>query len=72
MNCYQRWRHGVRNLLHGVLGTVFQDESGAIVTNPERPQIANLDSIPGPIGRRLMYRTTLTCGASIMAWAAST
>jgi anaerobic magnesium-protoporphyrin IX monomethyl ester cyclase len=34
--------------LHGVFGTVFQDESGAIVTNPERPQIVNLDSIPWP------------------------
>ena len=34
--------------LHGVRGTVFQDESGAIVANAERPQIHNLDSLPWP------------------------
>jgi radical SAM superfamily enzyme YgiQ (UPF0313 family) len=34
--------------LHGVLGTVFRDEDGQVVTNPERPQIADLDSIPWP------------------------
>jgi radical SAM superfamily enzyme YgiQ (UPF0313 family) len=34
--------------LHGVCGAIFQDESGAIVTNPERPQIQNLDSLPWP------------------------
>jgi len=34
--------------LHGVGGTVFRDEDGQIVTNPERPQIADLDSIPWP------------------------
>ena len=34
--------------LHGVPGTVFRDEYGQSVTNPERAQIANLDSIPWP------------------------
>jgi radical SAM superfamily enzyme YgiQ (UPF0313 family) len=34
--------------LHGVAGTVFRDESGRIVTNPERAQIADLDSVPWP------------------------
>jgi radical SAM superfamily enzyme YgiQ (UPF0313 family) len=34
--------------LHGVTGTVFRDEHGAIVTNPERTKIADLDSIPWP------------------------
>jgi anaerobic magnesium-protoporphyrin IX monomethyl ester cyclase len=34
--------------LHGVTGTVFRDETGAIVTNPERVKIADLDSIPWP------------------------
>jgi len=34
--------------LHGVPGTVFRDESGRVVTNPERHQIENLDTIPWP------------------------
>ena len=34
--------------LHGIRGAVFQDESGAIVSNAERPQIHNLDSLPWP------------------------
>jgi anaerobic magnesium-protoporphyrin IX monomethyl ester cyclase len=34
--------------LHGIAGTVFQDEAGAIVTNPERAQIQDIDSIPWP------------------------
>ncbi|HVT59862.1 MAG TPA: radical SAM protein [Thermoanaerobaculia bacterium] len=34
--------------LHGVLGTVFRDEEGALVTNPDRPQIAELDRLPWP------------------------
>lgn len=34
--------------LHGVAGTVFVDEAGAVVTNPERPKLADLDSIPWP------------------------
>jgi anaerobic magnesium-protoporphyrin IX monomethyl ester cyclase len=34
--------------LHGVTGTVFRDEQGAVVTNPERTKIADLDSIPWP------------------------
>ena len=34
--------------LHGVKGTVFRDERGAVVTNPEREKISDLDSIPWP------------------------
>jgi radical SAM superfamily enzyme YgiQ (UPF0313 family) len=34
--------------LHGVAGTVFRDEAGAVVHNPERAQIADLDSLPWP------------------------
>jgi len=36
------------HLLHAVRGIVFRDENGAIVTTPERPKIANLDTIPWP------------------------
>jgi anaerobic magnesium-protoporphyrin IX monomethyl ester cyclase len=34
--------------LHGVAGTVFRDEDGEVVANPERQQIAALDSLPWP------------------------
>ncbi len=34
--------------LHGVTGTVFRDEDGAVVTNPARAQIRDLDSLPWP------------------------
>jgi anaerobic magnesium-protoporphyrin IX monomethyl ester cyclase len=34
--------------LHGVAGTVFRDEAGQVVTNPERQQIADIDSLPWP------------------------
>jgi anaerobic magnesium-protoporphyrin IX monomethyl ester cyclase len=34
--------------LHGIAGAVFRDEDGAVVTNPEREQIAALDSLPWP------------------------
>ncbi len=34
--------------LHGVAGTVFRDEYGQLVTNPDRAQIADIDSIPWP------------------------
>lgn len=34
--------------LHGVPGTVFRDEFGLVVSNPERPQIPHLDDIPWP------------------------
>jgi anaerobic magnesium-protoporphyrin IX monomethyl ester cyclase len=34
--------------LHGVSGTVFRDEDGLVVTNPERAKIPDLDSIPWP------------------------
>ncbi|MDX1501075.1 MAG: radical SAM protein [Thermoanaerobaculia bacterium] len=34
--------------LHGVAGTIFRDETGEVVVNPERAQIADIDSIPWP------------------------
>ena len=34
--------------LHGVAGTVFRDEAGALVRNPPRAQIADIDSLPWP------------------------
>ncbi|KAA0254562.1 MAG: radical SAM protein [Acidobacteria bacterium] len=34
--------------LHGVAGTVFLDEAGAVVANSERAKIPDLDSIPWP------------------------
>ena len=34
--------------LHGVPGTVFRDEFGQLVSNPERAQIADIDSLPWP------------------------
>jgi radical SAM superfamily enzyme YgiQ (UPF0313 family) len=34
--------------LHGVAGIVFRDEKGAVVANPERVKIADLDSLPWP------------------------
>jgi radical SAM superfamily enzyme YgiQ (UPF0313 family) len=34
--------------LHGVTGTVFRDDKGEVVINPERTKIADLDSIPWP------------------------
>jgi len=34
--------------LHGVAGTVFRDETGAVVHNAERAQIPDLDSVPWP------------------------
>lgn len=34
--------------LTGVLGTAFKDENGAVVTNPDRPQIKDLDALPWP------------------------
>jgi radical SAM superfamily enzyme YgiQ (UPF0313 family) len=34
--------------LHGILGTVFRDEEGTVVTNPPRPQIADIDALPWP------------------------
>jgi anaerobic magnesium-protoporphyrin IX monomethyl ester cyclase len=34
--------------LHGVAGTVFRDEHGRIVSNPERQQLADLDALPWP------------------------
>jgi len=34
--------------LHGVTGTVFRDEQGVVVTNPDRTKITDLDTIPWP------------------------
>jgi radical SAM superfamily enzyme YgiQ (UPF0313 family) len=34
--------------LHGVTGTIFRDETGLVVQNAERAQIARLDDIPWP------------------------
>ncbi|MSR05831.1 MAG: B12-binding domain-containing radical SAM protein [Gemmatimonadetes bacterium] len=34
--------------LHGVLGTAFTDDGGAVVTNLGRPQIKDLDALPWP------------------------
>lgn len=39
--------------LHGVAGTVFRDEGGAIVTNPPRAQIADIDTLPWPDRERI-------------------
>jgi radical SAM superfamily enzyme YgiQ (UPF0313 family) len=40
-------KHGPHRL-HGVAGVVFRDETGAVVHNPERTQIPDLDSLPWP------------------------
>jgi radical SAM superfamily enzyme YgiQ (UPF0313 family) len=37
-----------RHRLQGIGGIAFVDESGAVVTNPARAQIADLDSLPWP------------------------
>ncbi|MGA2601215.1 MAG: radical SAM protein [Bryobacteraceae bacterium] len=34
--------------LHGIAGVVFNDEAGQLITNLERAQIQNIDSIPWP------------------------
>ena len=34
--------------LHGVRGATFQEESGAVIVNPARPQIESLDLLPWP------------------------
>ena len=34
--------------LQGVPGVIFRDDAGTMQTNPERPQIADLDGIPWP------------------------
>jgi radical SAM superfamily enzyme YgiQ (UPF0313 family) len=39
--------------LHAVKGIVFRDESGVPLTTPERPKIADLDSIPWPDRARI-------------------
>lgn len=39
--------------LAGVAGTVFLDEDGEVVTNPERAQIPDLDSLPWPDRERI-------------------
>lgn len=44
--------HGPHRL-HGVLGTVFVNEAGEVVRNPERPQIKDLDRLPWPDRERI-------------------
>jgi anaerobic magnesium-protoporphyrin IX monomethyl ester cyclase len=39
--------------LHGIAGTSFRDEHGQVVSNPQRPQIADLDSLPWPDRERI-------------------
>ena len=39
--------------LHGIAGAIFRDEAGQVVTNPARPQIADLDSLPWPDRERI-------------------
>jgi radical SAM superfamily enzyme YgiQ (UPF0313 family) len=39
--------------LAGVAGTVFRDEMGTVVRNPERAQIADLDTLPWPDRERI-------------------
>ncbi len=34
--------------LYGIPGIAFRDDSGAVVTNPDRPQIKNIDALPWP------------------------
>jgi radical SAM superfamily enzyme YgiQ (UPF0313 family) len=34
--------------LHGIAGTAFRTETGAVVTNPDRAQIKDLDALPWP------------------------
>src|ERR671932_646353 len=42
--------------LHGIAGTTFRDEDGQIVANAERPQIADIDSIPWPDREQIDHR----------------
>jgi anaerobic magnesium-protoporphyrin IX monomethyl ester cyclase len=39
--------------LQGIAGTIFRDEEGAVVRNPERAQIADLDTLPWPDRERI-------------------
>jgi radical SAM superfamily enzyme YgiQ (UPF0313 family) len=39
--------------LHGVAGTLFRDEDGRVVRNPERAQIRDLDALPWPDRERI-------------------
>src|SRR5262245_29644643 len=39
--------------LYGVAGTIFRDESGAVVRNPERAQIPDLNTLPWPDRERI-------------------
>ena len=39
--------------LHGIAGTIFRDEHGQVISNPPRPQIADLDSLPWPDRERI-------------------
>jgi radical SAM superfamily enzyme YgiQ (UPF0313 family) len=37
-----------KHRLHGVAGTVFRDEDGAVHWNPEREKVKDIDSLPWP------------------------
>lgn len=39
--------------LHGIAGTVFRDETGGVIENPPRAQIACLDDLPWPDRERI-------------------
>ena len=39
--------------LHGIAGASFRDERGEVVSNPPRPQIADLDTLPWPDRERI-------------------
>ncbi len=39
--------------LHGIAGTFFRDEAETVIHNPERDQIADLDSLPWPDRERI-------------------
>jgi radical SAM superfamily enzyme YgiQ (UPF0313 family) len=48
--------------LHGIRGTAFLDEGGAVVTNPDRPQIKDIDALPWP------DREAIDVGRYVDAW----
>jgi radical SAM superfamily enzyme YgiQ (UPF0313 family) len=48
--------------LHGIPGTVFRDETGAVVRNAERAQIRDIDALPWP------DRDAIDIGRYVDAW----
>ena len=52
-SCCPPWPQRGPHRLHGIAGTVFRDEAGAVVHNPERAQIADLDTLPWPDRERI-------------------